>query len=340
LSGNVETFEPPAQRFTLWPFDTIAPVTERDYTIKGILPRRGMALVWGPPKCGKSFWMLHAALHVAFGWEFDGRRVVGGPVVYGAFEGATGFRKRIEAFRNAKLAETYEPPPFYLLPEMCDLIRDHQELVRRIRAQVGDATPQMVVLDTLNRSMAGSESSDEDMSAYVQAADYIREAFDCLVCIVHHCGHEGSRPRGHTSLIGAADTQIAVSASESGNHMARVEFAKDGEDGAEIGFTLRQIELGEDPDGDALTSCVVELTEPAEPATSSGPRLTANQATMLDILNEAGPAGLTVDEWNERARAAGIGIKRKADLYDIRSALKRKSVAHESQSGRWHATRV
>jgi hypothetical protein len=39
------------------------------------------------------------------------------------------------------------------------------------------------VLDTLNRSLAGSESDDEDMAAYVKAADAIREAFGCAVVI-------------------------------------------------------------------------------------------------------------------------------------------------------------
>jgi RecA-family ATPase len=67
------------------------------------------------------------------------------------------------------------------------------------------------VLDTLNRSLGGSESSDEDMSAYVvRASDAIRDEFDCVVPIVHHCGIDGTRPRGHTSLTGAADAQVAV----------------------------------------------------------------------------------------------------------------------------------
>ena len=60
--------------------------------------------------------------------------------------------------------------------------------------------PAAVAIDTLNRSLAGSESSDEDMAAYIRAADAIRDAFNCAVVIVHHCGHEGTRPRGHLSL--------------------------------------------------------------------------------------------------------------------------------------------
>src|SRR5262249_9392477 len=60
-----------------------------------------------------------------------------------------------------------------------------------------------------NRSLAGSESSDEDMTAYLNAADAISEAFGCVIIIVHHCGVDGTRPRGHTSVTGTADVQLA-----------------------------------------------------------------------------------------------------------------------------------
>ena len=45
---------------------------------------------------------------------------------------------------------------------------------------------------------------------------------------------------------------------------------------------------------------------------------------MFAVLHIAGLAGLTTDEWNARAREAGIGIGRKADLYDFREQLKSK----------------
>src|SRR5262249_41669739 len=47
--------EPQKYRFQLKPFSTVAVSTGRNYLAKGILPRVGLAVVWGPPKCGKSF---------------------------------------------------------------------------------------------------------------------------------------------------------------------------------------------------------------------------------------------------------------------------------------------
>jgi len=60
----------------------------------------GIVAVWGPPKCGKSFWAFDLAMHNALGWEYRGRRVIAGTIVYCAFEGAEGFKARAAAFRQ------------------------------------------------------------------------------------------------------------------------------------------------------------------------------------------------------------------------------------------------
>ena len=49
---------------------------------------------------------------------------------------------------------------------------------------------------------------------------------------------------------------------------------------------------------------------------------------MLNILDDAEPASLLTEEWNERAREEGIGVKRRATLMDIRKALKGKKMVH------------
>ena len=148
-------------------------------------------------------------MHVALGWEYRGHRVHQGPVIYCAFEGQTGIEARVEASRWRILSEHQNPVPFYLQPVTINLVRDHPALIALIRTTFGEVWPVAIVLDTLNRSLHGSKSSDEDMTAYVRAADAIREAFQCSVIVIHHCGIEGTRPRGHTSLTGAADVQLS-----------------------------------------------------------------------------------------------------------------------------------
>ena len=113
-----------------------------------------------------------------------------------------------------------------------DLIKEHGDLIAAIREL--DSAPVAVVLDTLNRSLTGSENSDEDMGAYIKATDAIREAFDCSVLVVHHCGINDSRPRGHTSSQGLLTLSLAVTRDAAKNILVDVEFMKDGEAGETI----------------------------------------------------------------------------------------------------------
>jgi len=318
-------------------FDEITLPNDRCYLVKHLIPRAGLTVIWGPPKSGKSFWTFDLVMHVALDWEYRGRRIHHGPIVYCAFEGQAGVRNRCEAFRQKFLAEQAEAIPFYVVPVTLDLIRHHAALITAIRQRLDDAMPVCVVFDTLNRSLHGSESSDQDMGSYVHACDTVREAFDCAIIVVHHCGIDGTRPRGHTSLTGAVDTQIAVKRDKSGTIIATVEFMKDGEDGETIASRLEQVDLGLDEDGETITSCVVVPGEvPA--ASASGPRLTPNQRSMLSILDDAEPTGLLTDEWNKTAREEGIGVKRRATLMDLRKALKDKRMVH-CYLDRWHVTR-
>lgn len=273
------------RRFELIPFDKIAFDTTPAYLAKGIIPRVGLCVVWGPPKCGKSFLTFDLLMHVALGWPYRGRRVQKGTVVYCAFEGQAGLRNRVEAFRQRKLAEGAAGVPFYLIADAMNLVADHPALIESISAALGDTEPAAIALDTLNRSMPGSESSDEDMTAYVKAGDM---AFNCAVVIVHHCGHDGTRPRGHSSLMGAVDAQIAVKRDAADNVIATVELMKDGAQGDEFASQLEVVEVGIDGDGDKITSCVIMPVEGlATSRKDKAAKLTKGAKIALRALHEA-----------------------------------------------------
>jgi RecA-family ATPase len=215
--------------------------------VHGVIPLSGLIAVWGAPKCGKSFWTFDLTMHIARGLPYRGRRVRQGPVAYLAFEGAEGFKARAEAYRRKHKVD--EAVPLYLLASNAKLVRDHKALIESIDGQLCDSPPVCVVLDTLNRSIDGSESKDVDMGAYLAAAAAIDEAFACAVIIVHHCGVEGNRPRGHTSLTGAVDAQLSVKRDAAKNVIVEVEAAKDFAEGASFTSRLDVVEVGIDDEG-------------------------------------------------------------------------------------------
>jgi hypothetical protein len=150
--------------------------------------------------------------------------------------------------------------------------------------------PLLFRTDTVGEKDRGSESSDEDMSAYIAAADALRDRFKCAVVIIHHCGIDATRPRGHTSLTGAVEAQIAVKRDAAGQIIATIEWMKDGPEGDQIVSTLAVLEVGQDEDGEALTSCVVEAAD-GEPLsdTRNGPprRLSPKDQIALDAVRKA-----------------------------------------------------
>jgi hypothetical protein len=272
-----------AERIPLIQFEKIALETDRSDLVRGLVPSEGLVVVWGAPKTGKTFWVLDLVMHVALGWEYRGRRVQDGNVVYCAFEGGRSLRARVEAFRQYYLKGNSGYPAFVLQPTTLDLVKDHPALIYAIDKKF-DEYPDIVVLDTLNRSLRGSESRDEDMAAYIRAADSIREKFECAVIIVHHCGLDVSRPRGHTSLSGAADVQIAIRRDKAENIVATVEFNKDGAAGDILCSRLETVTVGHDENGEAITSCVLI---PADRTTANRQLPSGQAALALKMLHRA-----------------------------------------------------
>jgi hypothetical protein len=67
-------------------------------------------------------------------------------------------------------------------------------------------------------------------------------------------------------------------------------------------------------------------------------KLNKNASTMRGLLDDAMPGGLLTEEWNAKGRELGIGVKRRADLVDIRRELQGQKLVHEC-TGRWFLTK-
>ena len=113
------------------------------------------------------------------------------------------------------------------------------------------------------------------------------ERFGCAVVVVHHCGIEGTRPRGHTSLTAAADAQIAVKRERgdiiggpmpwSSRRMARKE--------RQSTAAWRSPDVGLDDDAELITSCIIVLADGVEPR--GGRSVTGAAKVALDLLRRA-----------------------------------------------------
>ena len=145
----------------------------------------------------------------------------------------------------------------------------------------------MIVLDTLNKSLVGSESKDVDMAAYIVAAEALRDAFDCVVTIIHHCGYDETHPRGHTSLTGAVDAEFEVVREGMLVTIKNVTM-RDGSEGFEIRSQAEVVEVGEDISGKVLTSLVIIQTDaPAVRKRRKGGRPNVAHPILVEALRAA-----------------------------------------------------
>jgi hypothetical protein len=223
------------------------------WLVKGVLPAKGLAVIYGPSGSGKSFLSLDLAASIAEGKSWFGRRVNSAPVVYLALEGEDGIRQRTEAW----VQHNGEPLPnnlqFILQPFKLSDAKDVDELAKVLPKGC------VLIIDTLSKASSTSdENTSHDMGVLTDAAKRLQVLTDGLVLLIHHTGkNESAGMRGHSSLSATIDASIQVSRQGSLRHWT-FDKVKDGADGVSEGFKLLEVELGIDADGDPITSCVVQ----------------------------------------------------------------------------------
>ncbi len=273
--------------------------TELPYVVKGIFGKGQIVVFWGAPGSGKTFVILELACAVGAGMNWRGRRTKQGIVLYIAAESSRIYvENRVAALKkeNPALAKS----EVLIVPLALDLLHAAAGDVDKIIAtaailekQIGQVA--MIVVDTLAVTFGGgNENAPEDMGAYVSNIQYIRAETGAAVLVVHHTGKDEARGmRGHSSLLGALDAELAIEGSPGQERILRTGKVRDGDGYTDIfAFTLRRVELGLDPDGDPVTTCVVDTKDEAGTQRARRDRkaggLGKHQKTVLRIVEAAG----------------------------------------------------
>lgn len=265
----------------VWVKDAKVDFTNTDL-IKGLIPSSALILAYGPSGDGKTFWTIDAVFHIAEGRDWRSRRTRQALVVYVAAEAGTSIVKRFVARRG----DSDEDIPLAIITRGANLldVGDVGQLIDQLKAMATERGMPvgLVVFDTYSRSMpGGDENGSVDGGAVVAAADRIRDELGASTLFVHHSGKDEARgARGWNGLYAAADTVFNVR-----DKVARTEKSRDGASDEEFPFALKVMDLGEDADGDMLTTCLVEQLD--VPAQSKRPKpLPAQAATAFQALRE------------------------------------------------------
>lgn len=248
------------------------------WLIKGLMPLDSLGLVYGASQSFKSFVVLDCALHVAHGMQWCDKRTRPAPALYVAGEGGAGLHNRIEAWHKvhgrdpkaARLGVVVQPLTLNEAAHLAAL-----QVACDQFAQAMGEPPALVVIDTLSQTFAGNENSAEDMGRYLKVVGAaIRARYGACVVIVHHTGHTKPdqaevRPRG-SSVLGANPDFLLLCERAEGQFMTALRATKQKDaELTDLAFHLERVVLGQDEDGDEVSSLVARASQPGAEAAAA-----------------------------------------------------------------------
>jgi hypothetical protein len=247
-----------------------------NWLIEGVIPEKSFVALYGPPASFKSFIAMDIAECIASGRDWLGKKINGtGPVLYIAGEGHGGIGARIAAIKQHH--NTPDEAQVYVVRSQINLrssVDDFTNLILAIDELVQElgVDLRMIVIDTLARAFGGgNENSSDDMGAFIQATGKIQNRYKCSLMLLHHAGKDTTKGlRGHSSLLGAVDTQMEIMRfPETTKGLILMSKQKDGEDGQRYGFEAITVDIDRSDLGlENGSSLVIEASEVGDMKTS------------------------------------------------------------------------
>jgi hypothetical protein len=242
-----------------------------EWLIHGILPTKSFSALFGPPGSFKSFIALDMAEAIATGRPWMGNQIEKqGAVLYICGEGFGGMGARIKACQIHH--STPKGAPIYVIRHQLNLRSSAEDFNALMMAvvQLVETTGiefQLLIIDTLARAFGGGNENDSDaMGSFITSMGKIQEFLACALMVLHHSGKDLAKGlRGHSSLLGAVDTQLEILRFEDqAKGIISLTKQKDGQDGIRIGFEMTEVEISSSSLGfDPVVSLAVQASDEA-----------------------------------------------------------------------------
>jgi hypothetical protein len=342
---------------------------DEEWMIEGVLPKRGVGLLFGQSMTFKSFVAMDMALCAVLQRPWAGLRTESASAVYLGAEGADGLRKRIAGYAATR-RDIPTNVAFELIsaaPNLGAAQGDFQTLIDTIEAR--SVRPGLIVIDTIAKTMPGADENGQGMSQFLANAQALSQHFDCFVLAVHHVGHgvdAQGRPRGWSGITGALEVQILCERNKGEmSSTVTLQKSKDDESGLQFVASMSRVVLGTSKTGREVSTLVVgdvvpstvEAKATAKPKTIAKSQKLLMQCVISAILDRGrvlrpfadGPEVRAVDEQHirdpyfERIAEQADDEVGKAKLYDrqlksfnraIEAALKAQLIAAAELDGK------
>lgn len=296
LEGHAATIaylnpKQPQKQISLIYASDMEPVTKTTDFVEDVLRDNEFSVIYGESNCGKTFFMLDLAMHVALGLPWRNKAVDQGGVIYAALEGGHGTKNRIVAFKRhygieGDIPLAVVPSNLNFVDPKADDIEALAQAIQEAQYRLGNV--RLIVIDTLARAISGGdENSSVDMGQLIVNADILRGITGAHISFIHHSGKDTAKgARGHSSLRAAVDTEIEISRpSTTSPSLIKVVKQREMEMIPDMAFTLERVVLGMNDRNKEISSCVVSCADVVSQPRQT--RLSAVQQFIYDCLIEA-----------------------------------------------------
>jgi Mrp family chromosome partitioning ATPase len=296
----------------------------REYLVKKLLPRNGVALLSGPSGAGKSFIAIDLAGSLATGKPFFGFRTVRGGTLILAAEGYATVKERLLAYRKGKYVIDRTADYFWgvdqpyeehfpiavasigaLSHDNCDEVVSLAEGVSHMMISKFGTPLRLIIIDTFAAAFClQDENSSVEVTKAMKMLQQLSESTNTLVMpVVHHGKTEGTGVRGSSAFEASADARLTVNYSK--NEEGEVSWrrlslgkSRTEETGWCHNFGLEPQPLGMDEDGEAVISChVTDLGEPAARGPKVKPEQKANELLQAIVQVAKDPIAADHEGW-------------------------------------------
>lgn len=269
------------------------------WLVKGLLPKTGVGLLAGQSRVGKTFLAIDLARALTSESEFFGCKVkerVG--VLFLCAEAAGSFWPRLDAARMHKMGPGTKAEDLPILSGALNHVRDAAACIQEAKERLAEEHPGvrlgLVVIDTIAAAFQLKDENDNAEAAYaMKGLEALAQSHGVNVLGIHHFGKNAEAGvRGAAAWTGGADYILAATATidESkgtvkGRKLALTK-ARDGEERQLGAFELRQVAIGEDEDGDPVTSAIVMQAPPSTAASAKRAKLAPAAKVVLQCIED------------------------------------------------------
>lgn len=267
--------------------------------VEDLLPQIGLATIYGPSTVGKSFVALDWVATIGTGRSLFGRDTESVGIIYLAFEGFHGIKKRIHGIKQEKglravALELVDAP--WTLTEEVDWagMRAHITASNERLEETGFPLG-VIVVDTLTAAYAGTDANSQaEVTKAMKHLKRLAMDLKCLVLVIGHTGKDTARGMvGSFAYKSESDTfiELQVEKDELDNTVRRrsvfVEKVKDGASEFTLAdYDLREVRIGTKPNGKPITTCVVDWNPTVKKR--AVPTYTGPLQAILEALQDGG----------------------------------------------------